>query len=220
MNIADIRAAVKKNCGRDYADFNNFIDSWVNNTVREALMMKYNLWFMEHSETIPTVAAQRAYSLPDNYKEELDGGVLYRMSNGVTTPLDIMNEAEVRKYWTETDTGQPQAIVIKEDTYEIWPLPDAAYDIDWNCFVFMSDLSDANTSNYLSTHWPNVYINAGTFKGFQFLEEYERAAYWEGEMTKIINDIVSYNLTRQTGNLSLGFSANVGNYKLERGYIR
>jgi hypothetical protein len=208
MLIADIRAKVSSYCGRSNAEFTVNIDAWVNNIVKERLMLLYDLWFMDSESTIPTVAATQNYALPTNFKDVKQEGVVYRDSNGSCVPLDVISEQEALSQWEIDAVGAPEAIVIKESTYDVWPIPDDIYNIDWDCSVFLADLSDANTSNYLSINYPDVYINGGNYKGFQFLEEYERATYWEGELQKSIDKILAYNTLRRLGKISLSFSAN------------
>lgn len=208
MLIADIRARIKSNCGRDYTEFNNMIDSWCNNIVKERLMLLYDLWFMDYAVTKDTTATTRSYTLPTNFKNARQDGIVYRDSNNDTAVLDVITEPEAHKYWGDDEDGEPKAIVIQESTYDVWPIPDDTYHIDWDCSVFLTDLSDAATSNYLSINYPDLYINGGTYKGFQFLEEYERATYWEQEFEKSINKILEYNTIRRLGKITLTFSAN------------
>lgn len=212
MNIAEIRERIQKNCGRNYDDFNNQIDSWCNNTVKERLMLLYDLWFMDYAETIPTVSGTRSYSLPTSFKNARQDGIVYRDSNNDTAVLDILTEPDAHKYWGDDDTGPPEAIVIQESTYDVWPKPDDAYNIDWDCSNFLTDLSDSNTTNYISNNFPDVYIGAGTYKGFLFLEEYERAAIWEGVMNQSIDLLLAYNVNRRLGKVKLSFSPNAKAY--------
>jgi hypothetical protein len=210
MTEAQIKAVIQKNCGRSYTDFNNEIRGWLNNRIKDDVTTPYNFWFMETSETKTTVAVTRTIALPSNYKDDMPDGIVYRdSSTNACTPLDVINEAEARRRWATDDTGEPEAIIIKETTAEIWPLPDDAYYIDFECYCHVTPFSDSVTNNFISNNYPNLYIFAGTAEGFRFLEEPEKANEWDGQFFKLLDRLVSYNIERQTGKITLTPRADV-----------
>lgn len=209
MLITEIESAVKVNCGRDYTEFNNEIRGWINRFIKEQCCTLYNFWFMKHSETIPTVASTRSYNLPTRYKDDVPDGIVYRDSSGNTTPLDVLNDADIKKEYSLTDTGTPEAIVIGETTYDVYPLANGAYNIDWVCYVYLADLSDSNTSNWFTNNYAQMLIDAGTADGFSYLGEHEEAAVWMGKAIEKLNDLVSYNVQRQTGKIIMAPRADV-----------
>lgn len=210
MLVADIRTEIQKYCGRNYTDFNNRIDGWINRAIKDKVLMPHNLWFMKTSTTKTTTSATRTISLPDNYKDDQDNSIYYRDSSNNSTELDIIDEVQARRDWSTTDTGTPEALIIGDTTAEVWPLPNGTYNIDFEHYSFLADLSDSATSNWLSINYPNLYIFAGVAEGYDYLGEHEEAKEWWAKFYELVNQLTTYNILRQTGSINMQPRPDVG----------
>ncbi|MCP5015755.1 MAG: hypothetical protein GY938_10875 [Ketobacter sp.] len=82
--------------------------------------------------------------------------------------LRVMALSEIRSRWLGSTAGQPKAFAITGDEILLAPAPDGTYEIELDYYAF-SALSDSNTTNWLLTSYPDIYLWAGRLEGASYV---------------------------------------------------
>lgn len=77
-------------------------------------------------------------------------------------------------------TGIPRYYCVLGDELELAPAPDGAYTLGLIYYRNIPALSDSETSNWLLTAAPDVYLYATLAESAPFLMDDQRVALWEG----------------------------------------
>ena len=75
-------------------------------------------------------------------------------------------------------SGEPRYYTNSEDSYELYPTPDGDYNIEVLYTQKVPALSVSNTTNWLLTDHPDVYLYGALVHSAPYLQEDGRAATW------------------------------------------
>lgn len=78
---------------------------------------------------------------------------------------------------TRTGTGRPYYWTVS-DVIELDVAPDSAYPYELSYYPSFAALSDSNTTNWLLTNHPNVYLSACLYHLWVFAQDYAAADRW------------------------------------------
>ena len=78
----------------------------------------------------------------------------------------------------EDATGTPEYYSHNAGQLELYPTPDSNYSADINYLAQVAALSDANTTNWLLTNYPDIYLYGALIHSAPFLQEDERTQTW------------------------------------------
>lgn len=145
------------------------VNLWINDAYFELLMHpRANFYEIEKAATANTAASIRSYDLPADLWHILD-------------IRDSTNNRKIRrKHWESFDrrahtSGMPQLYARFGQTIELDPTPDATYTLIIRYKFRPADMATGD-SPLISREWDEVLTVLAVTKGFEALEEQEKAA--------------------------------------------
>ena len=106
-------------------------------------------------------------------------------------PLVFLSEDELdaKKYIYRT-TGTPKYFALIGNQIEVLPPPDTGYAAELTYVATLAKLSDSNTSNWVLTRHPDVYLYGSLLQASPYLRDDERMAVWASQYQSAINDML------------------------------
>lgn len=95
-------------------------------------------------------------------------------------PLVPRSPQQMDDYRSAHSSGSPVYYCIHGTELEIVPVPEAAITLGIIYWQGVTALSDSNTSNWLLTAAPDIYLYASLVESAPFLRDDERIQLWEG----------------------------------------
>lgn len=100
-----------------------------------------------------------------------------------TTPVtalqfESIDAMEMLKGTTYPAAGKPRLFTIVGGQIRVLPVPDAAYRAELIYYAKLSKLSDANTTNWLLTQAPDVYLYGALVQASPYLKDDARITVW------------------------------------------
>ena len=108
-------------------------------------------------------------SIPTDFLQVRD---FYILSGSTKYPLRYMTPSQMDQTKGTSTTGIPQAYTILGDTFRFMPKPDATYTGYVNYYKKFTALSDSNTTNFILTNHPAIYLYGSLFHAANFLGGY------------------------------------------------
>lgn len=106
------------------------------------------------------------------------------------TILEPLAIGELRQTYTAAATGLPQHYaVVGGDTLVFGPAPDATYTYVLVYWADIPALSDSNTTNWLLTAYPDLYLSCALVEALLLLKDEKRAEIWDGRAARQIEAI-------------------------------
>ncbi len=103
-------------------------------------------------------------------------------------PLQLVSMQESDKIKAEASTGA-LFYVIHGDSIEIKPFVSEPMTLEMTYYASIPALSSSNTTNWLLTAWPDLYLYASLLHSAPYLDRDKRLATWEAMASKLIEDI-------------------------------
>jgi hypothetical protein len=131
---------------------------------------------METSTTITLVANTSAYSLPSDF---LQARVVYLSVD----PIQLIEQTTLENLFAQypqSTTQRPEKMAIVGSTFQVRPIPDAAYTVPFYYYATPAPLSDTNSTNTLFATCPDLYLYGSCLELARFLGEDERLQVWKG----------------------------------------
>ena len=154
-------------------DIDQTIDTFID--LAEAdIARKVRHWKMEKRAT---VQLDDQYSrVPTDWLES----IRFYLSGGDTYELELASRSELlsRRMNSVNTSGRPKYYTMSDGAFEIYPTPDAAYTAELLYFSQNTALSDENTSNWLLSDYPDVYLYGTLAHTAPFLGEDQRLPIW------------------------------------------
>lgn len=140
------------------------------------------------AETISIVADDGDYTMPSNLIGD------YEMY--IVTPEDYagrLNPVSVGQLYDNRRenynvTGRPQYFAIQNGTLFVSPVPDQSYSARL-VHEGLAVLSDSNTSNYVLTNAPDLYLYGALSHASPYLKDDERVSLWQFRFDKAIKQL-------------------------------
>lgn len=106
--------------------------------------------------------------------------VRFYLTGGETSPLELISQPELlqRKYRNNNVAGRPLYYAMTGGQFELYPVPDAAYDSELLYFAKIPALSDSNTTNWLLSDSPDAYLYGALVHSAPFLKDDGRTQVW------------------------------------------
>ena len=143
---------------------------------------------MEATTTLYTVAGQKTVAMPTDVVESR------RLMISSTDPKRLLDyispEKLVQNYPYSTQT-MPEVYAVIGNNFELAPVPDAVYTLEYTYRQRIPSLSASNTTNWLLTKWPNAYLYATLCASAPYLGQDARVQVWEQQYQNAIQNINS-----------------------------
>ena len=88
---------------------------------------------------------------------------------GTKHALKYITPAQMDQIKGSSTSGMPSSYTILGDNFRFAPIPSAAYTGTLNYYAKFPALSDSNTSNYILTHHPSIYLYGSLYHAANFL---------------------------------------------------
>ena len=105
-------------------------------------------------------------ALPTGFLQVRD---FYILSGSTKHPLRYMTPSQMDQVKGTSRTGLPSSYTILGDTFRFSPKPDASYTGYINYYKTFDTLSDTNTTNFILTNHPAIYLYGSLFHAANFL---------------------------------------------------
>lgn len=142
---------------------------------------------MEITTTLTTVAGTKTVVMPTDVTETR------RLTITSTDPKRVLDyispEKLVLKYPYST-TAMPEVFTVIGGNFELGPTPDSAYTLEYVYRQRIPSLA-ANSTNWLMTKWPHVYLYATLCAAAPYLGQDQRVQVWEQQYQNAVQDVNS-----------------------------
>lgn len=168
------------------SDLSNVIEDYI--TLCEARLNR-NLRVQEmiQRSSTPTIPQDPYLELPDDYLQlqniEVDASPNFPLKYVTPTVMD-------RKYRTDAQK-QPTAYTLIGNQIQLGLVPDAVYTIEIAYYAKIPALTDANTTNWLLTKYPDIYLYGCLLLGKAYVQDEQRIAIWKAGYDEAIAELKS-----------------------------
>jgi Sec7-like guanine-nucleotide exchange factor len=135
-----------------------------------------------------TATADAQYiSLPTDWLEainvQIDGNNFSPLFQQSIESLDIYRKS------VDNVTNQPIYYALVDNTIELAPTPDSNYTLQLTYYGTIDALSDTNTSNFISTSYPDAYLYGALKHASIYLMEDDRVALFTSQFEKALEEM-------------------------------
>jgi hypothetical protein len=127
------------------------------------------------------------------------------VNGGVKYALKYITPAQMDQIKGGSTTGQPNTYTILGDKFRFAPAPSSSYTATLNFYKEFDPLSDSNTTNYILTNHPAIYLYGSLYHAANFLGGVEpaRLQQWQGMYTTALERLERNDREDQYGNAPL-----------------
>jgi hypothetical protein len=236
MALADIRTDIQANWPDSYhsSDLTDDKTDEFINLAQRWVCRQHNFTFMEMEVTRSTVDSQRQYSVPiagDTDWTDVNSGTVRRFKTEIENGCELVDASDYRKPLTKlfksqvkerkefkntADAGTPSVYCIEQEYIELWKLPDhsANSDTAWTIYFafygYLADLASGNTSNAITTQYPEVLEYYATALGYRFGEDPDMESYWLGKAAQVLAEMIAEDTQRKLSTIEEGMRPGIG----------
>jgi len=133
------------------------------------------------TETSITIDAETE-DLPTGFLQVRD---FFITEGGTKYALTYMTPSQMDQIKGSSTSGMPEVYTILGDKFRFAPTPSASYAGTLNFYKSFDALSDSNTSNFILTNHPAIYLYGSLYHAANFLGGVEptRLQQWQGMYT-------------------------------------
>jgi hypothetical protein len=141
-------------------------------------------------------------ALPSGFLQVRD---FYILNGGTKYALKFITPAQMDQIKGSSMTGQPSTYTILGDNFRFSPVSDSTYTAYLNYYKEFDPLSDSNTTNYILTNHPAIYLYGSLYHAANFLGGIEpnQAAQWEKMYQTALERLERNDREDQYGNAPL-----------------
>lgn len=188
-----------------YSDLQTTIASWLDRTDLTAYVPDYitlaesklrkDRQVRKIQPRVPLSVGAEAVDVPSDFRQIKS---LYHDGPTYYGPIEIVGESELaeEKRLNGADTGVPNRVAFVADQLWFSPEPDATYSLVMTYETKLLALSDTNTTNWLLTNHPEIYMYAALVESAPFLKDDQRINTWETMLSKALG-LLYQNTQRQ-----------------------
>jgi hypothetical protein len=132
-------------------------------------------WEMETRSSGQQSAGDQYMQIPADWMET----IRFHLTGGGTQVLDLISRAAMadKREGAEDMSGSPQYYCHADGQFELYPTPDADYDMELLYVAKIPDLA-TNSTNWLLEDAPDVYLYGSLLHSAPYLQEDARVAVW------------------------------------------
>lgn len=134
-----------------------------------------------------TTSAGETVTLPTDFQSA-------RVFAITTDPYQILEFVDPNTLFTQypsTTAGKPEKYTIIGTVAYVRPIADSSYALRLVYAAKIPALSDSNTTNWLLTSHPDIYIQRAMLELCIYLENDDRLQYWKGFYDQSMNDLMN-----------------------------
>ena len=134
------------------------------------------------TSTVSTQFVTQPTDLLELYNIQINSDPIRRLEQVSLTKIDELKEGSSR-------SGKPLYFSITGADFELYPSPDTSYTLELIYYSTISSLSDTNTSNFLLTNHPDIYLYGTLVQAEPYLMNDERIGTWGTLLGKAIEEL-------------------------------
>ena len=166
------------------SDLTNQLDFFIDATEAELNRRLRNKDMVKRA----TATADGQYlSLPTDWLEAIN----VQIDSNDFSPLfqQSIESMDVYRKSKGNATGQPVYFALVDNTIELAPTPDSSYTLQLTYYGTIDALSDTNTTNFISTSYPDAYLYGALKHASIFLMEDDRVALFTSQFEKALEEM-------------------------------
>ena len=186
LNRSDLTSEISE-------DFIVLTEKDFNSKLRIRKMITTDSSFTVDAETV---------ALPTGFLQIRD---MYIVEGGTKYALHYITPAQMDQIKGSSTSGQPSTFTIIGDNFRFAPTPASSYTATINYYKAFDALSDSNTTNYILTNHPAIYLYGSLYHAANFLGGVEpaRLQQWQGMYTTALERLERNDREDQYGNAPL-----------------
>jgi len=162
----------------NYSDLKTSIANWLNRTdltseIAEDFIVlaekdfnsKLRIRKMNATNSSFTINAETV-ALPTGFLQVRD---FYILQGGVKYPLHYITPAQMDQIRGGSTSGMPETFTILGDNFRFAPIPSSSYTGVLNYYKEFDPLTTSNTTNYILTNHPAIYLYGSLYHAANFL---------------------------------------------------
>mgnify|MGYP005987773053 CR=1 FL=1 len=134
------------------------------------------------TSTVSTQFVTQPTDLLELYNIQINSSPIRRLEQVSLTKIDELKEGS-------SDSGKPLYFSITGADFELYPSPDTSYTLELVYYSTITSLSDTNTSNFLLTNHPDIYLYGTLVQAEPYLMNDERIGTWGALLGKAIEEL-------------------------------
>jgi hypothetical protein len=183
----------------NYAELKTTIADWLNRSDLTAVIPSFIALAESHFNQDERLRNQRSIvratatfnaeyeALPGDYLEMLN------LSNQTTIPfqkIQFLSLNQVDDFKRDYSTAQvPRYYSIVGNQLQLLPVPASDITAEMVYYAKIQSLSDTNTTNWLLTNHPEVYLYGALLQAAPYLKDDDRIATWNAMLEKTLDNI-------------------------------
>jgi len=162
----------------------SYIDTFIDCTEAE---LNRRLRTKEMIKRATATADSQYLTVPTDWQEAIN----IEITSNNFSPLfqQSIESLDVYRKANNNITGQPIYYAMVDDSIELAPTPDSSYTLQLTYYAKINALSDSNTTNFVSTDHPDVYLYGSLKHASIFLMEDERIPLFTNMFEKALEEI-------------------------------
>ena len=186
LNRSDLTSEISE-------DFIVLTEKDFNSKLRIRKMITTDSSFTVDAETV---------ALPTGFLQIRD---MYIVEGGTKYALHYITPAQMDQIKGSSTSGQPSTFTIIGDNFRFAPTPASSYTATINYYKAFDALSDSNTTNYILTNHPAIYLYGSLYHAANFLGGVEpaRLQQWQGMYSTALERLERNDREDQYGNAPL-----------------
>ena len=185
-NFTELKTEIANFLNRD--DLTSIIPTFIR--LAEARMNRdFRHWRMEKRVTA-TLDTQFT-SLPSDFIAP----IRLTLNTADTKILELAGNNEIGGIRADAlnSTGEPSYYAIVDGAIEVYPSPDASYTLELLYYGTIDGLNDSNTTNWVITNYPDLYLYATLLQSAPYLMEDERIGVWASYYSNAVETLNTEN---------------------------
>lgn len=182
MTYAELKSNIASFLNR--SDLTDIIDLFIDSTEAEFnRRLRVKGMIKRATATLDT----QYLAVPTDWLEAIN----LQIDSGNFSPLfqQSIESLDIYRKSNDNAPGQPVYFALVDDSIEFAPTPDGSYTVQLTYYGKIDALSDSNTSNFLSTGYPDAYLYGSLKHASIYLMEDERVPLFTAQFEKSLEEM-------------------------------
>ena len=144
------------------------------------------------------------FAIPSDWQENIR---LQLNTSPITTLEYVTPDQAAEEKSLYNSSGRPAFFTMIGDEFQIVPAPDSTYDAELTYYSKIPALSDSNTSNWLISKAPDIYLYGALLEAAPYLDDDARVQVWSGLLEGSMEALQIESDRAKTGSSSIRMRA-------------
>tara|TARA_R100001460_G_scaffold97183_1_gene139688 strand:+ start:2957 stop:3604 length:648 start_codon:yes stop_codon:yes gene_type:complete len=182
MTYSELKTNIANYLNR--SDLTSFLDIFIDNTEAE---LNRRLRTKDMVKRATATADSQYLALPTDWLEAIN----IEITSNNFRPLfqQSIESLDVYRQANDNVTGSPIYFAVVDKSLELAPTPDTSYTLQLTYYGSVDALSDSQTTNFVSTGHPDVYLYGALKHASIFLMEDERVPLFTAQFEKALEEM-------------------------------